>query len=133
MSAVYFWASAEGNAFWRLRELLDAEIADGSVCILSSLTALADEFRWDCPDRPVLILLAQDRQDLNAIQSFGSWLTDTRMVLILPDHDTDTVRRGHSLRPRYVGYADGGFADIVAVLRQMTGKMAGGKEGGRTV
>jgi len=51
------------------------------------------------------------------------WLDALRyrldLLLILPDHQPDTVRAGHALRPRFIAYADGQPRELVQVLRHL--------------
>ncbi|MEW6672768.1 MAG: hypothetical protein AB1427_13770 [Thermodesulfobacteriota bacterium] len=65
------------------------------------------------------ILLASNTTELKRIITLGKLLTDTRVLLVLPDRRKETVAAGHRLRPRYISYADDGFEDVVAVVKQI--------------
>lgn len=71
-------------------------------------------------DRPCLVfLLASGRQELDTALEQRELLLDITLILILPDRDMDTIALGHALMPRYITYADRGFADLQAVLANM--------------
>jgi hypothetical protein len=48
-------------------------------------------------------------------------LRDVRIILILPNHEDETVVMGHRLEPRLLTYADGDFTDVSAVLGRIAG------------
>ncbi len=73
----------------------------------------------------IVVLLAATREDLVALQSIKHLLEDTRILLVLPDEDAQTVRMAHELTPRFLTYLDGDFSDLSAVLRKMTGRSEG--------
>jgi len=51
----------------------------------------------------------------------SDWLWDTRIILILPDRDRETITNGLKLRPRFFTYADEDFGEVAAVLAKMLG------------
>lgn len=67
------------------------------------------------------ILCPSGDDDLNRLLGIRPWLHDARVNLIPPDERARTVSEGHALRPRFVGYADGDFSNVAAVVEKMTG------------
>jgi len=67
----------------------------------------------------VLVLCANNFAELEKILSLIHWLEDLRIILVLPDSQTQTVTIGHRLRPRFVSFMDGDFSDVAAVLGKM--------------
>jgi hypothetical protein len=45
-----------------------------------------------------------------------------KVILVLPDRDGETVAIGRRLRPQMVGYNDGDYLDVAAVLTRMSEK-----------
>ena len=73
---------------------------------------------------PVIAILTTDNLDqLEQYQEVLRVFGDLRIVLILPDHDPETLHRGHRLYPRFVSYKDGNFDDLVSVVARMHNKM----------
>ncbi|MHC1744927.1 MAG: hypothetical protein AB9873_18135 [Syntrophobacteraceae bacterium] len=70
----------------------------------------------------IVVLLAATREDLAELRSIKHLLEDTRILLVLPDGDPETVRMAHELTPRFLTYLDGDFSDLSAVLKKMTGQ-----------
>ena len=69
----------------------------------------------------LVVILAANQDDLANILSIRELLNDLRIILVLPDSEQDTVRKGLGLRPRYLTYAHSNFTDVAAVLNKMLG------------
>jgi len=67
----------------------------------------------------ISILFAADRKDLLAITSLGHFLSDMRIILVLPDHDPETIAKGHLLRPRFILWLDDDFTQMEIILKRM--------------
>lgn len=66
----------------------------------------------------MVILLADNREELEAFGSFSHRLERVFFVLVLPDTDAETIACGHRLRPRFLAYHDSDFSDVRAVVEQ---------------
>lgn len=71
----------------------------------------------------IAILTVDDHSQLEQFRELQRLYVDMRIVLILPDHESETIHLGHQLYPRYVSYKDGNFDDLVAVVVKMHQKM----------
>jgi hypothetical protein len=67
----------------------------------------------------IAVLIAADREDFERILAVRPLLDNVRIILVLPDRETDTVRMGHSLHPRYLSFKDNSINDIKSVLARM--------------
>lgn len=75
-------------------------------------------------DNPIIAILTTDnREQLDQFKEVLKLFGDVRIVLILPDHEPETLRLGHRLYPRFVSYKDGNFDDLVSVIARMHDKM----------
>lgn len=75
-------------------------------------------------DTPIIAILTSDnREQLDQYREVLKLFVDLRIVLILPDHEPETLRLGHRLYPRFVSYKDGNFDDLVSVVARMHDKM----------
>jgi hypothetical protein len=72
--------------------------------------------------RPVVIVLAPTRADLQGLLEVQERFENTRLILVLFDADEETVALGHRVRPRFIGYLANGFTEIAAVVRKMLGE-----------
>ncbi len=67
----------------------------------------------------VVVFQATDQADFLFLDSIRNLLFDARLILILPDREKDTIKKGFSLYPRYMAYADDDYKDVAAVLKKM--------------
>ena len=65
------------------------------------------------------VFLTTDRDELLEVFSIANMLQQLRSILVLPDRKPDTLKIGYLLRPRFISYADSGFFEVQAVLRQI--------------
>src|SRR5271157_4046427 len=111
-----------GEAGERLQEMVRNLVPKDKLEVYSTLDGFSERLRKPMDDIPVAVILAASEDDLLTILSISHLLYDVRFILILPDRDDPTVAIGHSLRPRFMSYADSDFREVTAVL----GKMIGG-------
>jgi len=67
----------------------------------------------------VVVLLAQNHEQLSELISLKDFLIDIRIILILPDREHQTVIKGYALCPGYTSCKDSNMADIANVLKKM--------------
>jgi hypothetical protein len=70
-----------------------------------------------CPDLAVLV--AATKIDLRELLANHEFFYDSRVVLVLPDSDKQTVLEGHALRPRYLTHVNGDPFELKAVVAKM--------------
>ncbi len=79
-----------------------------------------DAVRATVMTKKVVVFLAADRDELSFLLSIKELLFDSRLILILPGRNKESLRKGLSLFPHYHSYADGAFKDVAAVLKKMS-------------
>jgi hypothetical protein len=81
----------------------------------------------------LVVLCPASVDELEALKQIRPLLISThRIVLILPDHASETVAAGHAFYPRYIGFADGDLKDVVAVLERLLARSGDGPGTGRS-
>ena len=123
MVNVLFYSTGEPGD--RLQGVLQNLMPRGRLEVYKTLEGFSERLRKPMVNAPVAVILAASEHDLLTIFSIGSLLHDVRFILVLPDREGSTVALGHSLRPRFMSYADSDFGEVRAVL----GKMIGGFHG----
>lgn len=115
-----FYASnlnGTGKQLWDLQQDL---AADYTTAFCQTIDGLALRLRQDHGNPKIAVLLAGSRKELLEILSVRDLLNNRfRLILILPDNKKDTVKKGHSLYPRFLTYVDGNFDWVAAVLEKM--------------
>ena len=96
-----------------------------------TINSLTHRLRRPTHDLAVAVLFAASKQDLLDILSVRDLLEDLRIVLLIPNRQKDTIAKGHTLRPRFLTYADSDFSDVAAVLRKMLENIYNNKMSGK--
>ena len=52
--------------------------------------------------------------------SLKDYLSDTRVIMVLPDKNGETIRKGLSIRPSFITKTNGDFRDVIAVLEKIS-------------
>jgi hypothetical protein len=86
------------------------------IAVDRSVEALSKRLRSPMRDRVIMVLVAENRERLEAFISLGDLMNDAPILLVLPDREPATISFGHKLYPRFVAYLDSDFSDLVSVL-----------------
>ena len=87
--------------------------------IYRNIDSLNKRLRKPTYNIDIFILIAPNKEQLTEVLLIKEELRDTKIILILPDRESDTISRGHKLYPRFVSYIDSDFKEVGAVLEKM--------------
>jgi len=87
--------------------------------IYRNIDSLNKRLRKATYDIDISILIAPNKEQLTEVILIKEEFRDTKIILILPDSESDTISRGHELYPRFVSYIDSDFKEVGAVLEKM--------------
>lgn len=113
------YAAAFNMAGRRLLEVTRSLCVAEQCDYVISLETLTEHLRRPLGAEAIAILCPSDGAELTQLISMRHLLRDMRIVLVLPDGEPETISNSHTLRPRFVGYADEDFNHIAAVVRRM--------------
>lgn len=118
---LFFYASAKSQFAEQFsRQLLKREA-------LSSLTVLPGGSRLNCDhslklrNGDVMILFAASNQELEDLLAIHDKFEEFRVILILPDRDTETIAVSHILKPRFISFVDSDIRNLEKVIAKMQG------------
>ena len=103
----------------RLKELLNKMVPEDNLIIIRTVEDLTVKLRNPRIDPLTIVILVTSHQELNGLMGISDLLHDTRLFLILPDREPNTISKGHTLRPRYITYTDSDYSMSAAVLKKM--------------
>jgi hypothetical protein len=121
--SVLFYSKATKGAGKRGQKIIEAQVPGEQIEIYRTIERLSNRLHQPTYNLDITILLAASKVDLFDLLSIQDLLTDIRIILILPDRESDTISKGHKLYPRFVSYADGDLKDVAAVLSKMLGNL----------
>ncbi len=73
------------------------------------------------------IIVASSEEELFNFELFRDILLRAPLILILPDHEKETITKGHALRPRFLSYIDSDFSQVRDVLKKIIWKTTANK------
>ncbi len=118
---ILFYTPTADETGRRLQTALEAVVPEEKIEIHCNHEILNRRLRRPMHGVAIAILLATTKEELLEIYSLKYFFEGIRIILILPDVESDTIALGHKLFPRFISYADGNFKDVAAVLKKMLG------------
>ncbi len=116
---IVFYYDAKNEAARGLLKDIQIKFNGHQVEIVPTIKALWERFHQPRTERSILILVPQNRPQLEELTQMGELINDHPILLVLPDRDLQTVSTGHKLYPRFVSYLDSDFSCLSAVLNKM--------------
>ena len=113
----------------RLREIIEGVALPENIIVVRSTENLLRILRQPLNGVAAAVIFDAAERELNSLLPFKELLLRMPVILVLSDSSTETIAKGHSLRPRFVTYADSDFSDLRDVLRKMLGRMNGMETG----
>ncbi len=107
----------------RMQKIIAGLVPEKALSIHRTMKSLSHRLRQFRGNLSLAVILTQNRTELSEMISLHNLLQDIPLILILPDQEPDTVSKGHKLYPRFIGYADGNFEILAAVLEKMIRKL----------
>lgn len=87
-----------------------------------TVSDLSKRFRQPRREITVMVLSMGSRKDLVDLLQAKDLFFDIPMILILPDHEQETITLGFKMIPRFISYGDDNFEDVKVVLEKMIGQ-----------
>ena len=118
MNLLFYTTEIRGNGK-HLQSVIEELVPEDKTEIYRTIDSLSHRLRRPICDLAVAVLLAASNEDLLDLLSISDLLDDLRVILLLPNREKDTIAKGHTMRPRFLTYADSNFSDVAAVLSKM--------------
>lgn len=119
---VFLYSKTNTVAGKRLQRVLETFVTKENLEVFMTIVGLFGRLRQPGDNRAISVLFANDAQDLLDLYSHRDLFSDIRIIMILPDRNSETVGMGHSLHPRFITYSDSDFVEVGAVLNKMLNK-----------
>jgi hypothetical protein len=116
---IVVYEKTTAGAGLRLQRLIETLVPREEIEIHQTIDSLSRRLRQPIFNLDMAVLLATTKEELEDILSLRDLLSDVRSILVLPDREGDTNAQGHTLRPRFITYADSDFVELAAVLTKM--------------
>jgi hypothetical protein len=116
-----FLYAPETSAPWVEIEnvLKDTVSPRGEVKIFRTINNLSRSLRQPKNDLTIVVLLPAEREDILDAFNIQHLFRNTRVILVIPDLEKETIALAHRLRPRYLTYVHGNVPALQTVIHNM--------------
>ncbi len=90
-----------------------------SLEVFQDLSSFAARIRRGKDPESIALVFDPTHDDLRGLGALRDFLMGTRILLILPDQEAETIALAHRLFPTYIAYIDNGLSGIAAILGQL--------------
>jgi hypothetical protein len=103
----------------RIAREIVPDLPDGACHIYTTVDMFRSGLQLRDRENCVVILLAADQRELDAMLAMTPLLDGMPLILMVPDSDPVTIAKAHRLRPRYLMFPRTGFEDLRAVMEKI--------------
>lgn len=114
-----FHSPVNGSSEERLQRVVESVVPGWRGVICRTIEDLSEQLLLPKNEPAIALLLAEKREDINALLSMSNLFRTMRIILVAPDREKETVVAAHLLRPRLLTYSDSDFADVFTVLTKI--------------
>ena len=116
---VLLYATGADEAGKRLVRIIKTTLVSLDIQVYRTINSLTQKLHQPKDGFLIAVLLAHNKKELSKILSLKDLFWNSRIILILPDQEMNTISKGHQLYPRFLSYVDSDFTDVAAVLEKM--------------
>ena len=117
---VIYYASTNALTGRKLLRVMEMLFPQEHIEVFDSIPVLKQRLHQPLTDPLIFVLLTSTREELLELTGLSDALAGRKVIMVLPDNDSESIARGHSLRPRFVSFADSDFLDLLVVLGKMS-------------
>ncbi len=116
-----FYSPINGGAEERLQRVIGSVLPAWGGPVCRTLDDLSERLLRPKDDLTITCLLPAKKEDIEELLPMSNLFRNTRIILIVPDWDNETLAAAHHLRPRLLTHSDSDFAEVFTVLTKMMG------------
>jgi len=120
--SILLYAHPIKNTDIYLQSLVETIVLRENIIIARQMDQLIKILRQPINGVVAAIIFAENEHELHELIALQEQLQRIPFILILPDQEKDFVTKAHSLRPRYLAYADSDLSDVRDVFKRIIGK-----------
>ena len=113
------YARDQNGSGKQLQEAVETVFPLNHIEICRTFDGLSSRLHLPRNGLEIAVLFAADSKDLANLVSLQDVFADFRIILIVPDSECDTISQAHTLRPRFLTYADSNVEEVGMVLQKM--------------
>jgi predicted glycosyltransferase involved in capsule biosynthesis len=117
MDAIIF--CDQENETQRLFRSVFSSGIDGTIEVCQTIESFLKKIRKIGNNQTINVIAVNGHSTLDSLLNDDILIEEINKIVVLMDHDQDTVSKAHRLRPRYITSSHRGLSDLTAVLEKM--------------
>ncbi len=118
--AVIFYSSSDTGEERDLYRVIEESLPEERIEAFHSMESLLKRLIHSVPGKTdIAVLIVSSTAEIYEVSIIYEYLYNTRIMLILKDQDTELMRSGFRIYPRYIGYISDNHSEIGLVLNRM--------------
>jgi hypothetical protein len=118
-SRVIFYSHKEETVSSQLKRVIELHFPKDLVIHAKTIKDFISILKKPVVSELILILFCARKDELLRLILYRDLLLHYRVILVLPDTESETLSIGHLIRPRFTTFVDGDMIEISAVLSKM--------------
>ncbi len=116
---VLFYLPVTSEIDAKIQEVVEMARSMAKTEIFRSIGELSSRLRWQAYGFTIAVLVAGNKKDIVDFAFIRHLLSETPIILVLPDREESTATIGYALVPRFLTYMDSNLMEVGAVLEKM--------------
>jgi hypothetical protein len=116
---LFFYIARPGGREEQLLGAVAPIVSRGSLEVFRNFRSLVERVRRPKESFSAAVIFNPTNEDLRKLVSIRDFLDETRVLLILPDQEEETIALAHRIFPTYIAYLDGDISGVVSVLKRL--------------
>lgn len=114
-----FTSRSTGTVQEKICTALYSVVPDKKVDIINSFQDFSERIRAIPSEYSLLILLAENDNQLSEFIDLKMFFDDTHIIVILNSENSQLISKAHLLRPIFIDYSYSNFNDVKAILEKV--------------
>ncbi len=116
---VLFYLPVTSEIDAKIQKVVEMARSMAKTEVFRSIEDLSSRLRRPADGFTIAVLVAGNKKDLVDFAFIRNLLSDTPIILVLPDRKESTASIGYGLVPRFLTYVDSNLMEVGAVLEKM--------------
>jgi hypothetical protein len=116
---LFFFIARPGGHEERLLGAVAPIVSHGSLEIFRSFRGFDERVRRPKDAFTAAVVLNPSKEDLRRLISIRGFFKETKVLLVLPDQEEETIALAHKVFPTYIAYLEADASELVSVLRRL--------------
>lgn len=116
---VFFCASSLQKNEKKFFALLEKSFPDARLEVFTSCSDLALRLIHPKEGASVAVIVLSGKEETMGLLPVRDMISDTAIIVVLPDDSRDMMTLAHRLRPQYVSFLDSDFSELISVMGRM--------------